>query len=333
MRVALWLLLLLGAASSCASTARITGDFGEYRSYRQFRAATTVEARLGAAERYLRDYPRGDYREEVRAWYVPAEKRYFKLSWNTLPRLRAYLDAMPRGPHAEAAADRITELETRREFSERRERRVLGHAQDLESRFARAAQQRRGFVREFARLTELLGGTRSFGEPTSELAPALLHRFRERPPELHCEADLCQKIFPFDYAVPEDKLLTARSLEVTLHIRLERGMVQELSLEGPELLTRVAEAISVRAVPAQNPQARAEALGQALEIVKGALDTTLPTPRCAVDAVSPVVLERRCEGVRLFVVAGIEPGAADRLVVQRETSDRAKKPGFEGTGG
>ena len=44
---------------SCASTARITGDFAEYRSYREFRVSTTVEARLGAAERYLREYPNG----------------------------------------------------------------------------------------------------------------------------------------------------------------------------------------------------------------------------------------------------------------------------------
>ncbi len=103
MRAALCLLLFWGVLS-CASTARITGDFGEYRSYRQYRVSTTLEARLGAAERYLRDYPNCSYREEVRSWYVPAEKRYFKLAWDTLPRLRAYLDAMPHGPHAEAAA-------------------------------------------------------------------------------------------------------------------------------------------------------------------------------------------------------------------------------------
>jgi hypothetical protein len=331
-RAALGLMLLLGVLS-CASTARITGDFAEYRSYREFRLSTTLEARLGAAERYLREYPDGDYKQEVRAWYRPAEERYFKLSWNNLPRLRAYLDAMPRGPHAEAAAERIAELETRRVFADRREQRLLGHAQDIESRLARAADQRRGFVHEFSRLTELLAATRTFDEPTSELAPALLIRFRERPPLLHCEADQCQKVFPFSYAVPEDKVLIERSIDVSLHIRLERGLVQELSLSGPELLTRVAEAISVRAVPPLNPQARAEALGQSLEIVSAALDLPLPKQRCEVEAVSPVVLERRCDGVRVLVVAGTEPGAADRLVVQREPVDRVKKQRIKGAGG
>lgn len=320
MRAVLCLALLLGVMS-CASTARITGDFSEYRSYREYRVSTTLEARLGAAERYLRTYPSGDYRTEVRAWYVPAEKRYFKLAWDTLPRLRAYLDEMPHGPHAEAAAERISELESRRIFADRREQRMLSHAQDIESRLARAAEQRRGFVHEFSRLTELLAATRSFDEPTSELAPELLVRLRERPPQLHCEADQCQKVFSFSYAVPEDGTLSERKIDVTLHIRLARGLVQELSLSGPELLTRLAEAISVRAVPPFNPQASAEALGQALETVSAALDAPLPKPRCEVEAVSPVLLERRCDGVKMLVVAGTETGAADRLMVQREVVD------------
>ena len=317
---------------SCASTARITGDFAEYRSYREFRVSTTVEARLGAAERYLREYPNGSYKAEVRSWYFPTEKRYFKLAWDTLPRLRAYLDAMPRGPHAEAAAERITELESRSVFADRREQRLLSHAQDLESRLSRAADQRRGFVREFSRLSELLAGTRTFGEPTSELDAALLHRLRDRPPALRCEGDQCQKSFSFSYAVPEDKSLIERSIDITLHIRLERGLVQELSLSGPELFTRVAEAISVRAVPPLNPQASAEALGQTLEIVSSALDAALPKQRCEVEAVSPVVLERRCDGVRMLVVAGTELGALDRLIVLRETRDRTKKGRIKGAG-
>jgi len=319
-------LLLAWLSLSCASTARITGDFGEYRSYREYRVATTLEDRLGAAERYLRAYPQGDYKQEVRAWYVPAEKRYFRLAFNSPERLRAYLDVMPHGPHAEEVADRIGELDSRRIYAERRERRMLSHAQEIEQRLARAAEQRRGFVHEVSRLTELLAATRTFGEPTSELAPDLLVRLRERAPQLHCEGDSCQKVFPFSYAVPEERSLTERSIDVRLRIRLERGLVQELSLSGPELFTRLAEAISVRAVPPLNAQASAEALGQALEIVEAALSGPLPKARCEGEAVSPVVIERRCDGVQLLVVAGTEPGADDLLIVRRETSDRAKKP-------
>lgn len=308
------LALLLG---SCASTARVTGDFGEYRSYRAIRLAPTLEQRLGASERYLREYPHGDYREEVRRWFAPAEKHYFKLAWNNLPRLRAYLDAMPKGPHAEAASDRITELESRRVFADRRDQRMLDVARGFESRFAEAAEQRRELLRELSVLARLLGQTRTFGEPTSELDSELLLRFRVRQPPGTCAADLCTKVFSFPYAVPDDKLLVNRAAEVTLRIQLERGLVRELSLSGPDLFMRVAEAVEVRAVP-NNPQNRAEALGHAVDVLSEALDVPMPKTKCEAEAVSPVVLARRCNGVRVRVVAGLEPGSLDRLVVSPE---------------
>jgi hypothetical protein len=89
----------------------------------------------------------------------------------------------------------------------------------------------------------------------------------------------------------------------------------------------------VRAVPPLNPQASAEAVGQALEIVNSALDTPLPRARCDGDPVSPIVLERRCDGVRFTALAGTEPGADDRLTVQREMPDRTPKRQTKGAGG
>jgi hypothetical protein len=309
---------LCAALTSCASTARITGDFGDYQSYRRTRLASTLEERLGAGQRYLRDFPEGDYRAEVRRWFLPAEKHYFKLSWNNLPRLRAYLDAMPDGPHAEAVAERITELESRRVYADRREQRLLTVAQGFESRLALAAQQRREFLHEFSVFVRLLGATRSFGEPTSELASELLLRFRVHQPPGTCDGDHCSKLFSFPYAVPDGTGLATREAQLTLDIGLDRGLVRSVALAGPKLLTRVAEAAQVRVIPDQNPQARAEALGHALDLVADALAATLPKSQCEVDAVSPTVLARRCAGVWLQVIAGTEPGAPDRLVIAPE---------------
>ncbi len=308
----------LAFATSCASTARVTGGFGEYQSYRQTRVATTLEAKLGASQRYLEVYPHGDYYEEVRKWFAPAEKRYFKLSWQNLARLHAYLEAMPHGPHADAVTERITELDSLRLSESRREQRFLDRAQGFEQRLAEAAEQRRQFLREITALTRALGATRTFGQPTSELDSELLLRFRVRQPPGRCEADRCSKAFPFLYAVPEDKILTERRLDVTLEIDLERGGVQRLSLSGPELLSRISEAARVKAVPPSNPQARAEALGQGLDVLRDALEEPLPAARCATEAVSPVVLARRCDGLSLEIVAGTEPLAADRVIVRAE---------------
>jgi hypothetical protein len=305
------------AFTACASTARITGDFGDYASYRRTRLAATLEERLGASDRYLREYPEGDYREEVRAWFKPAEKRYFKLAWNNLPRLRAYLDAMPRGPHAEAVADRITELESRRVFADRREQRALAHASNIEARLATAAQERREFLHEFLALVGSMAKTRTFGEPTAELDSELLLRFRVRQPPGVCDGDHCIKRFSFPYAVPENKLVVDRVAEATLDIALDHGLVRKLSLSGPELLTRVADALEVNAAPA-TPQARAEALAQALDAVDGALEDPLPKARCASEAVSPIVLSRRCDGVRFEIQYGIVAGAPDSLTMTPE---------------
>lgn len=304
--------------TSCASTARITGDFRDYRSYRRTRLAPTLEERLGAGQRYLRDFPEGDYRDEVRRWFLPTEKHYFKLAWNNLPRLRAYLDAMPDGPHAEAVADRITQLESRRIYADRREQRMLTVAQGFEARLALAAEQRRDFLHEFSSFVRLLGATRSFGEPTSELPSELLLRFRVHQPPGTCEADHCSKQFAFPYAVPDGQGLASREAQLRLDISLERGLVRGLALSGPELLTRVAEAAGVRVIADHNPQARAEALGSALDLMADALETSLPKSRCEVDAVSPTVLARRCDGVSFQVVAGTEPGAPDRLLIAPE---------------
>jgi hypothetical protein len=305
------------ALSSCASTARVTGDFGDYASYRRTRLATSLEERLGASERYLRQYPQGDYREEVRTWFTPAEKRYFKLAWNNLPRLRAYLDAMPRGPHAEAVTDRISELESRRVFADRREQRVLAHAASIESRLATAAEQRRELVREVSALVRSIAKTRTFGEPTSELDSELLLRFRLRQPPGICLADGCTKTFSFPYAVPELKSLTDRVATATLQITLERGLVRRLTLSGSELLTRLAEAAYVSAVP-DNPQARTEALGHAIDVLDQALEEPLPKARCSIDPVSPVILSRRCDGVRLDVSYALDASTQDSLVMSAE---------------
>ena len=313
----LLMVALLPLALGCASTARMTGDFGEYAEYRRTRLAPTVEARLAASERYLHDYPDGDYRDEVRAWFKPAEKHYFKLAWDNLPRLRAYLDAMPKGAHAEAVAERIGELESRREFADRRDASVLARASGIEAQLDAAGAGRRELLREVGTLVRAMAKTRTFGEPTSELDTELLLRFRVRQPPGACAGDQCQKKFAFKYGVPENKALVDREVSVTLDITLEHGGVQKLTLAGPELLTRLAEAVEVRAIP-ENPQARAEAIGHAVDVLDEALEPALPKARCDAEAVSPIVVARKCDAVRFEASYGGEPGAPDVLTISPE---------------
>lgn len=311
-----WSPLLL----ACASTARVTGNFADYRSYRETRVSTTLEARLGASERYLGAYPDGDYRDEVRRWFSVAEPRYFKLALYNLPRLRAYLAAMPRGPHAAAVSERIAELDAQRVFAARREQRAQARAEWFEAQLSRAANERRAFLRQFVDLTERLAGVRSLGRAPDEFSAELLAPLGI--PALNCVAGRCSSTLPLAFGIPERQQLAQRHFELTLEVTLERGLVKTLTVSAPELLTRVAEAVTVRPVSADRPQERAEAVGSALDVIAAALDTPLPKDRCTAEAVSPVVLRRSCAGRRFEVIAGTEVQALDRMSLTRETSRR-----------
>jgi hypothetical protein len=82
-------------------------------------------------------------------------------------------------------------------------------------------------------------------------------------------------------------------------------------------LTRLAEAVEVNAV-SDSPQARAEALGHAVDVLDDALEDALPKAHCSVDVISPVLLARQCDGVRLEVAYGLEAGVPDRLSMTAE---------------
>jgi hypothetical protein len=304
----------------CSATARITGDFDEYALYRRSRVAETLEDRLGAGNRYLDTYPRGDYRDQVRTWFEPEERRYFRLAWDELPRLRAYLNAMPNGPHAGAVAGRIVELEAARGFGVRREARELSVARAEEARLAQAREDRATFVREITTLMRLSASVSTFGEPTSALDSELIFRFRLTKPYGSCAADVCKKALSFAYLVPAEGGLVPRRAEVLFELILERGLLRRITISGPELFTRLAEAAEVHAIRADDAQARAEAIAQSLELVERALAKILPESACSAEAISPVVFARACHGIRVRLTAGTDPGEPDRFDALPQTS-------------
>src|SRR5262249_3494945 len=77
---------------------------GDYAAYRATRVAPTLEERLAAAQRYLRDRPQGAFQDEVRAAFDHAEGVYYGSKRGSITGLYAYLEALPSGPHHEEAA-------------------------------------------------------------------------------------------------------------------------------------------------------------------------------------------------------------------------------------
>lgn len=308
--------LVAGLAVACGVGQQWSAGRDEYRLYRTSRVAPTEEQRLGAANEYLTRYPEGAYRDEVREYFVPAEEAYFYGSRDSLPKLRAYLAAMPSGPRAKAVASRIVELESTRAAYERRDQRFLQKAEHIENTLAGAAESRRAFLAEVTEWSRLLAGIRSFGEPTSRLDHELIYRFRITEPHGVCAADRCRKQIALAFEIPDAGKLRKRDVSSSLELELDANGLVRARFSARELMSRVGEALELRPIAADDLQARAEAIARAVTVFSTAVEAHLPEARCGRAPVSPVVLLRECDGVRLSLLAATSSEEHDALVVE-----------------
>lgn len=318
------LAVVAGAAlGGCGPAAQIASSRDDYRLYRQTRIAPTLEARLAAAHRYLKAAPDGQYAEELREWFGPAERGYVAKAQDSLPKLRAYLAALPDGPSAPEVRSRADELtlviERRKRFESERNSRNAELAVALE----RALQQRRDYVREVTLWLTQVAQVRSFGEPMAKLSPVFMERMGLTDPVTACLAGICSKFVDTRFAVPQSApnsvgRLLPRDASFYVELAFEKERLTGVRLRGRELFSRIGEAFDVRPVSFADPQGRAEAIGRALALIGNALPEALAAPACERPAVSPVVLERVCDGFRLTVTAGLASGEDDIVMLEPE---------------
>jgi hypothetical protein len=302
------------ALCGCGVGQQLTASRADYEAYRRVRLAGSVEQRLAESWRYLKLMREGRFRGEVRGWFVRNEPRYVELFYDDLARLRAYLETVPDGPRAQAIADRIGELELAIEFDRRRERQLTQEARSIESSLAEAQSLRRDLVQTFVGWAERLARIESWGQPTSALDHDLIFHFRLSAPRARCVEQRCTKSLSLPYVVPDVRRLEPRQAIFDVVLLLdERGGVKSAIVTGPELFTRVAEAAEMRAIGPSQGLARAEAIARIAELLKRAWDPLLPEASCAREAVSPVVLERACRGLRVRVTAAASLEEEDRI--------------------
>lgn len=318
-------LLLAGALLGCAGMPTLTERPEEYHLYRQARVAPTLEERLRAAHRYLREVPQGRRQEQLRTWFDDAEEKYYLEAFNSLPRLYAYVDALPRGPHIAEVRARIAALEARRHRRSEHELREDAKIAATQERLAQADAGRRHFVATFKDWTARLIRLRSFGEPTSELDHETIFAFRLSDPRGVCRGDVCRKTLQLSYEVPGERELLTRAAVLEVALSLDRGRLQSARLVGPELWTRLAEALSLEPLPAAGAERRAEALRRSTLLVRAVLEPALPGSECELPSAPPVVLARACRGVRARMLAGDGPADDDGIEVEPWTA--ASEPG------
>jgi hypothetical protein len=302
---AAWLVLLLSSVPGCAALPTLTERPEEYHLFRSARVAPTIEERLTAADRYLREVPGGRHTRQLRAWYDATEERYFLAAFNRLPNLYAYRAALPRGPHIEDVRSRIAMLEAKRKQRGERESDEDERIRATQARLDDADRKRRAFVATFKEWTAHLVRIKTFGEPTSELNDDTIFAFRLSEPRGTCQGDRCKKLLRLDYQVPGERELVGRAALLEVQLELERGLLQRARLAGPELWTRLAEALSLRLLPSPSPGERADAVNRAQLLIRALLEPAFPSAECP-DAVvtAPVVLQRTCRGRSARMVAG-----------------------------
>jgi hypothetical protein len=228
--------------------------------------------------------------------------------------LTAYARALPDGPSTPLVRARIAELEMAAGFAESRRQRRDDRVEAIASTLERAAGQRKVFLEELTAWVGALAAVRSFGQPVTALPPALLEQLALGDPATACPLDLCVKSFAPRFAIPAASgQLVPREAPYSIEIQLEAGAVAALRLRGRELFSRIGEARDLSPVSFADPQSRAEAIGGALSLIGNSLGSELGAPACEKPAVSPVVLDHACGGVRVTVTAAIDAGADDHV--------------------
>jgi hypothetical protein len=302
--------VLCALLSACASLPTLSERPEDYHLYRAVRVAPTQEQRLRAAFRYLREVPGGERREQVQRWFEHAEERYYLEAFQRLPNLYAYVEALPQGPHIAEVRSRIAAIEARRSARSEHEIKEDKRIAATQERLAQADISRRAFVAVVKDWTSRLVRIQSFGQPTSELDHETIFAFRLSPPRGVCQGDKCRKLQDLRFEVPGERELVARAALLEVELQLERGLLTGARYAGPELWTRLAEALSLTPLPSPTPEQRADALNRSALLIRAVLEPLLPAAQCEVKAQAPVVLERHCRGLRVRMLAG-QGGAED----------------------
>lgn len=319
--------LFAALAAGCAVGRQIATPRAQYELYRETRLAPTVEERLGAANRYLHVAPNGAYAPEVHAWFDGAERTYVARAHDTLPLLLAYAKALPDGPSIGPVRDRIEELEAAARFVQERAAAHEERVESLAAALERAATQRKTFVGELTAWIGALAAVRSYGQPLAAVSPDVLERFAVAEPAAGCPLDVCAQALTPRFAIPSAATqLVPREAAYTAELALASGSLAGLRLHGRELFSRVGEALDLHPVSFSDPQSRAEAIGRTLLVIQNALGSALAADGCERPAVSPVILERNCDGVHVTVTAAVEPGADDEIAFGPETKPPAAAP-------
>lgn len=319
-----WLaLIVLGVGCAAGRPLGVSTD--EWAAYRATRVLPTLDERLSASQRYLRDNPDGAYAADVRRRFDHAEPIYFAAKSRSSAGLEAYLRALPTGPHARQAAERLAILRAREDAPD-----LLGRAYaQTEERLRAAADSRERARLGVGRWLAHFLSPAVFDAPLAAAPRDLVVAWGLSLPEPVCgmrdqasgpPVRTCSKIVQLPYSIPvpaDERDDGARELTLEIMVREdELGRPAWVTLAGPDLFLRVDEAASVKPRSSRKTAHRVAAVVRAVDLTVGAFETHVSTEAsCRKPVVAPEIVRLSCEGLSVVATAGENPGDDDRIVV------------------
>jgi len=281
MRWTAW--VLVAALTGCHGAKPLVAPTADYGDYRAIRTAETLDERLALTWSYLQRRPDGWYAERLRRYFDRAEPIFYKVRRQNVAGLEAYLRALPDGPHADVAVQRVTALRIEKNRDEVASD-VLGDATArIEARKARRAKAARALVRW---TVDILDPELWDGRDLSRAPGEFLVRYQLALPQPVCEPrevgqrERCFKALERPYRVTGQGRRGERSVAFAVEAELDRGRPVVLRLRGYDAFVRSEEAAQNRVVDdaaaarKRFVQRLTEALLKAGRVCNGGLDAS-----------------------------------------------------------
>ncbi|MBM4359397.1 MAG: hypothetical protein FJ096_14940 [Deltaproteobacteria bacterium] len=240
-----WLVALSLAGTGCNAARAMVATPSDYADYRRVRLGESLDDRLAAAWDYLKARPEGRYAARLNNFFQAAEPVYFRVRSGSAAGLEAYLVALPDGPHAEEAHERLLgkRNEQRREdYGERSTRAALLRVETDSRARSEAAKLVGDWVR--AMLAPAVW-SRTFADAPGDV----LARFRLAYPEPTCVRtdgdERCTKEVTRRFRIRGPEGDVERELRLEVELNLDRNYrVVAIALSGQNLALATAEARS-----------------------------------------------------------------------------------------
>jgi hypothetical protein len=301
------------AATACGAGVRpVTASTGDYADYRAVHVANSVPSRLKAAALYLERHPEGAFHDEIADWFAKVELLFYEASADSPRGMQSYLDALPKGPHAPSAQQRLDAFRDTAKAAAGE--RLAAIAAVFEKRLAAAAQSREDVLTAYASWVRRLVDFDGWGRPLAEAGDELTRAWSQGPP-VRCEPDRCTKLLEIPYELEIAGKPEPFECIIEISLKMSQGKLVGAVVSGPDLFARLIEA-NLAEPSVRDDEARKHAIVFAANLTAGAVERRLPRARCERDPTAPAVMLRECEGISLEIFPKRTQDDDDRVVIR-----------------